>query len=89
MREPVRAVVAVERLTQLGCRFADADTTYSPDFDEGPMRKLFTLMAASLGGWLGFWLGAGIGMMTGYFLSVIGMGLGLYAAKRITREYLG
>ena len=53
------------------------------------MRKLFTLMAASLGGWLGFWLGAGIGMMTGYFLSVIGMGLGLYAAKRITREYLG
>ena len=71
------------------CSHFTGSSENSPDFDEGPMRKLFTLMAASLGGWLGFWLGAGIGMMTGYFLSVIGMGLGLYAAKRITREYLG
>jgi hypothetical protein len=53
------------------------------------MRKLLALIAVSLGGWLGFWLGALIGMMTGYFLSVVGMGLGLYAAHRISRHYLG
>ncbi len=53
------------------------------------MRKLLTLMAASIGGWLGWWLGARVGMMTGFFLSVIGAALGVYAAQRITRDYLG
>ena len=52
------------------------------------MRKMFALIATSLGGWLGFWLGAWVGMMTGYILSVVGMGLGLYAAHRISRRYL-
>jgi sterol desaturase/sphingolipid hydroxylase (fatty acid hydroxylase superfamily) len=53
------------------------------------MQKLLALLAASLGGWLGWWLGAQVGMMTGFFLSVIGMGLGLYAARRIAHRYLG
>jgi hypothetical protein len=53
------------------------------------MRKLLALMAASLGGWLGWWLGVQLGMMTGFFLSVMGMGLGLYAAQRIANHYLG
>jgi hypothetical protein len=53
------------------------------------MRRLLALLAASLGGWLGWWLGSEIGMMTGFFLSVVGMSLGLYAAGRITRHYLG
>ena len=46
-------------------------------------------MAASLGGWLGWWLGARAGMMTGFFLSVVGMGVGLYAAQRFLHHYLG
>jgi predicted esterase YcpF (UPF0227 family) len=59
------------------------------EMEESAMQKLLTLMAASLGGWLGWWLGARVGMMTGFFLSVIGMALGVYAAQRITRDYLG
>jgi hypothetical protein len=53
------------------------------------MRKLLVLMAASLGGWLGWWLGARAGIMTAFILGVIGMGLGLYTAQRFLRHYLG
>ena len=52
------------------------------------MRKLLTLIVASLAGWLGWWLGTGIGTMTAFCLSVIGTGLGLYVGQRIVREYL-
>ena len=53
------------------------------------MRKLLAMMAASVGGWVGWWLGAQVGTMTGFFLSVVGMGIGLYAAQRIAHHYLG
>ncbi len=52
------------------------------------MGKLLLLIGVTLGGWLGWWLGAHIGIMTAYFLSVIGMALGLYAVKRFMRSYL-
>ena len=32
---------------------------------------------------MGWWLGANVGLMTGFVLSMIGMGLALYFAKRI------
>jgi predicted esterase YcpF (UPF0227 family) len=53
------------------------------------MRRLLALIAASLGGWIGWWLGARVGMMTAFVLSVIGAGLGIYAAQRIAQHYLG
>ncbi len=53
------------------------------------MQTLLTLMGATLGGWLGWWLGANVGLMTGFVLSMIGMGLGFYVAKRFVRDYLG
>jgi hypothetical protein len=59
------------------------------EFDKIRMRTLVTLMGATLGGWLGWWLGASVGLMTGFILSMIGMGLGLYFAKRCVRDYLG
>ncbi len=40
-------------------------------------------LLVTLGGWLGWWLGANVGLMTGFVLSMIGMGLSLYFAKRI------
>lgn len=53
------------------------------------MRKLLTLISVSIGGWVGWWLGARVGIMTGFFLSMIGTGLGLYVAQRFIRDYLG
>ena len=52
------------------------------------MQKLVSLMLASFGGWLGWWLGARVGVMTAFFSSVIGTGLGLYAARLLARNYL-
>ncbi len=53
------------------------------------MRRLLVLIGASLGGWLGWWIGAPVGTMTGFVLSMVGTGLGLYAAQRFMRHYLG
>lgn len=52
------------------------------------MGKILLFLGATVGGALGWWLGAQIGFMTGYFLSVIGTGLGMYIARRFNREYL-
>jgi len=52
------------------------------------MTWLFTLVGCTVGGWLGWWLGAHVGIMTAYFLSVIGTGVGFYAGRRLVREYL-
>ncbi|MFQ5695282.1 MAG: hypothetical protein ACE5HB_04775 [Terriglobia bacterium] len=53
------------------------------------MRRLLDLIGASLGGWLGWWLGAKVGIMTGFMLSVVGMGFGIYLARRFLRAALG
>jgi len=46
------------------------------------MGKFLGMIGAIAGGWFGWWLGAHIGIMTAYLLSVVGMGTGLYLAKR-------
>ena len=53
------------------------------------MSKLFAFLGASLGGWLGWWLGAHVGIMTAFFVSMIGTGAGIYAGHRLARDYLG
>ncbi|MFQ5738034.1 MAG: hypothetical protein ACE5JX_03405 [Acidobacteriota bacterium] len=53
------------------------------------MRKLLTLLGATLGGGLGWWLGATVGIMTGFVLSMVGTGFGLYLVQRFIRDYLG
>ncbi len=47
-----------------------------------------TLIAASVGGWLGWWLGGGmgLGLMGAFLLSMAGTGLGLYGARRLLAE---
>jgi hypothetical protein len=52
------------------------------------MVKILLLLGAILGGALGWWLGDQIGIMTAYFLSVIGTGLGMYVARWFSRQYL-
>ena len=39
----------------------------------------------SAGGWLGWTLGATASIFIGFLVSVVGTGLGLYAARRIAR----
>jgi hypothetical protein len=46
------------------------------------MIRLIVLCGATLGGALGWWLGARIGLMTAFFLSVIGTAAGTYFARR-------
>ncbi len=49
--------------------------------------KLFPIFGASIFGTLGGWAGARIWPMTGFFFGMVGMGLGLYLARRFVREY--
>ncbi len=48
------------------------------------MGRSLGLFGAMFGGWFGWWVGDHVGFMTAYFLSVIGMGAGLYLARRFT-----
>ncbi len=50
--------------------------------------KLFPMFGASIFGTLGGWAGARIGPMIGFFFGMVGIGLGLYLARRFVREYL-
>jgi hypothetical protein len=47
------------------------------------MQKLLGFVGASVIGSVGWWAGARVGVMTGFFVSMIGTGVGLYAGRRI------
>jgi hypothetical protein len=51
------------------------------------MQKIATIGGATVGGWVGWWLGSQVGLITGYFLSVVGTGFGIYAGRRWLRRY--
>ena len=52
------------------------------------MNKVLGFIGASVGGAAGWWLGAEVGTMTGFILSVVGTGAGIYLARRFAAEYL-
>jgi hypothetical protein len=52
------------------------------------MRKLFSLLGATLGGSLGWWLGGKVGFMTAFALSTVGSGAGIYFGIRLTQALL-
>jgi hypothetical protein len=47
------------------------------------MQKLLGFVGASVIGSVGWWAGARVGVMPGFFLSMAGTGVGLYAGRRI------
>ena len=51
------------------------------------MEKLFWLIGATVGGWLGWALGERFGIMAAAMLSAVGTGVGIYLAYRIIRDY--
>lgn len=51
------------------------------------MNKFMIIVGVVAGSSLGWWAGKHIGIMTAYLLGVIGAGAGMYAAKKIIRNY--
>ena len=51
------------------------------------MSMLLYFCLTTLGSWLGWALGSPLGVMTAFFLSIVGTALGVYAARRITRSF--
>jgi hypothetical protein len=51
------------------------------------MERLVVLVAATVGGSLGWWVGARIGFTTAFCLSFVGTGAGVYLARRWVREH--
>jgi hypothetical protein len=51
------------------------------------MSKVFAFIGATLGGALGWWVGSVVGIMTAFFLSTIGTGIGVYLARRLADHY--
>jgi len=52
------------------------------------VKKLCLFISVSLGGYLGWWIGASFGLMTAYFLSVVGSLAGVLVGCSINRRYL-
>ena len=51
------------------------------------MRKLFGLIGATVGGWLGWAIGAPISIFTAFLISIVGTGVGLYIGYRLASRY--
>ena len=47
------------------------------------MAKLLVLVGTTIFSGIGWWLGARHGIMTAFFVSMIGTGVGIYAGRRL------
>ena len=52
------------------------------------MKKIILFISISLFSWIGWWLGEPVGIMTGYFASVVGSGVGVFAGVKFNQAYL-
>jgi hypothetical protein len=52
------------------------------------MRGILNFIGMTLGGWIGWQLGALVSFFTAFVVGMIGTGLGLYAAQRLTKRLL-
>jgi hypothetical protein len=69
-----------------GVRSLPARIDLSPDRSV-LVTKVLILIAATIGGAIGWWLGAFIGFMTAFFMSIVGTAAGVYIARRWASEY--
>ncbi len=86
-RHFVRFGTACRHLSLQGCEDREA-SIHSHSRYAIVNSKLFPMFGASIFGTLGGWAGARIGPMIGFFFGMVGLGLGLYLARRFVREYL-
>ena len=52
------------------------------------MKKIVDFIGMTVGGWAGWIVGAWISIFTAFIVSIIGTGLGLYAARRFSKGFL-
>lgn len=52
------------------------------------MSKLAAFLGATVGGWIGWYLGALVGTFTAFMVSIVGTGVGIYAARRLADEWI-
>ena len=52
------------------------------------MNRTIDFIGMSVGSWLGWTVGAWISFFTAFIVSVIGMGAGLYLARRLNQRLL-
>lgn len=52
------------------------------------MKRLLNLVGMTIGGWLGWQLGALVSFFTAFIVSMVGTGLGLYAAQQALRRLM-
>lgn len=64
----------------MGRRFSEEGAIY--------MGKIVGYMGMFVGGWIGWAAGAWISVFAAFLTSMIGTGLGLYAARRLAMEFL-
>jgi hypothetical protein len=52
------------------------------------MTRLLNLVGMTVGGWLGWQLGILVSFFTAFLIGMVGTGLGLYAAQRVSKRLL-
>ncbi len=52
------------------------------------MKRFIDLFAMTAGGWLGWAVGEPVSLFTAYIISVVGAGVGLYAARRFLGDII-
>lgn len=52
------------------------------------MKALIAMIGGSIGGGAGWWLGRMEGVMTAFFLGVLGTAGGVYVVRKLMSEYL-
>jgi hypothetical protein len=52
------------------------------------MKGILYIASMSLGGWIGWAIGSRVSFFTGFVVSTIGTGVGLYFAIRMTRSFM-
>jgi hypothetical protein len=51
------------------------------------MKGVMAFAGSTLGGYLGWWLGGYVGFVTACYMSLVGMGIGLYVGRRLWQRY--
>ena len=51
------------------------------------VEKMFALIGATLGGWIGWAVGSPLSFYAGLFASLLGTGVGIWFARRIVDDY--